>query len=64
MLNICKTTSGNLPLSSVMSLGNSHDMHGTVQAFIIYIMPLRPIKICPLYQLEDVIMSLVIMYLF
>lgn len=47
-----------LPLSSVMSSGNSHEMHGTVQAFMTYILPLRPIKICPLYQVEGVIMKL------
>lgn len=58
ILSICKTTSGNLPLSSVMSSGNSHEMHGTVQAFMTYILPLRPIKICPLYQVEGVIMKL------
>lgn len=36
-------------------------MHGTVQEFTIYILPLRPIKICPLYQNsqgEGVVMKL------
>lgn len=45
-------------LYPVMSSGNSHEMHGTVQAFMTYILPLRPIKICPLYQVEGVIMKL------
>lgn len=44
-------TSGNLSeVRPVKRLGNFHNMHGSIQVFTIYILSLRPIKICSLYQ--------------